>query len=159
MYQTVLHSLKCTAFVAMSAKGIIGPFWFENDEGETEAVNTERYMEVVRQFLDELRRRWGVRSYPHISNLTMYFLRGVFGDRLITRWATNVWQSYSPDLNPLDLFLLGFFKDRVFEFTRATLVDHKAAVERHIQEIPLASVQKCPYTFSAPPDCLPQKRG
>ena len=46
----------------MSAKGIIGPFWFENDEGETETVNTERYMEVVRQFLAELRED-GVYTY------------------------------------------------------------------------------------------------
>ena len=40
---------------------------------------------------------------------------------------------------PFGLFLLAvsFLKDRVLEFTPATIVDLKAAVDRHIQNIPL----------------------
>ena len=30
--QRPLHSVKCTAWVAMSKHGIIGPFWFEDDD-------------------------------------------------------------------------------------------------------------------------------
>ena len=29
----VLHSVKCTAWLAMSKHGIIGPYWFEDDDG------------------------------------------------------------------------------------------------------------------------------
>ena len=49
-----------TAFVAMSAKGLIWGLWFVNQDRETETVNKERYVEVVRQFLTELRARQGV---------------------------------------------------------------------------------------------------
>jgi len=38
VYETHLHYPKSIALVAMSAKGIIGPFWFENQEGETEMM-------------------------------------------------------------------------------------------------------------------------
>ena len=69
-----------TACVAMSAKGIIVPFWFENQDGETEMVNKELYVDVVRQFLGELRRRRDVMmahtwyqqngATPHTSNFS-----------------------------------------------------------------------------------------
>ena len=38
-----LHSAKCTAWVAMSEHGIIGPYWFEED-GQTVTINSIRYM-------------------------------------------------------------------------------------------------------------------
>ena len=60
VFEMPLHSPKCTAFVAMSSKGIIGPFWFESEEGETETINKERYVDVVRRFIRELKRRQGV---------------------------------------------------------------------------------------------------
>ena len=40
--QRPLHSLKCTAWVGILKHGIIGPFWFDNDVGETMTVNKER---------------------------------------------------------------------------------------------------------------------
>ena len=33
--QRPLHSLKCTAWVAISKHGIIGPFWFEDDNEQS----------------------------------------------------------------------------------------------------------------------------
>ena len=35
-----LHSLKCTAWVAISKHGIIGPFWFEDDNEQCVTINT-----------------------------------------------------------------------------------------------------------------------
>ena len=45
--QRPLHSLKCTAWVAISKHGIIGPFWFENANQEPVTVRKERYIEVL----------------------------------------------------------------------------------------------------------------
>ena len=45
--QKPLHSVKCTAWVAISHSGIVGPFWFEDSNGKTETVNTQRYLEVL----------------------------------------------------------------------------------------------------------------
>ncbi|KAI6661444.1 hypothetical protein LOD99_13316 [Oopsacas minuta] len=49
-----LHSEKCTVWAAISAKGIIGPFFFEeNDRAVT--VTKERYVQVLELFWEQLR--------------------------------------------------------------------------------------------------------
>jgi len=39
--QRSLHSVKCTAWVAICKHGIIGPFWFEDDNERSVTINTE----------------------------------------------------------------------------------------------------------------------
>ena len=49
--QRPLHSVKCTAWVALSKHGIIGPFWFEDTDTERAlTVNTERYIDTLEKF-------------------------------------------------------------------------------------------------------------
>ena len=49
--QRPLHSAKCTAWCAISATGIIGPYWFEDEEtSNTVTVSQERYREMVKKF-------------------------------------------------------------------------------------------------------------
>jgi len=36
------NSTKCTAWVAISKHGIIGPYWFEDENKRAQTVNTER---------------------------------------------------------------------------------------------------------------------
>ena len=48
--QRPMHSVKCTACVAISKLVIIEPFWFENDVGETMTVNKEHYIVVLNKF-------------------------------------------------------------------------------------------------------------
>ena len=55
--QRPLSSVKCSAWVAMSKHGIIGPYWFENDEGRSQTVNKERYMAVLNKYWASLGRR------------------------------------------------------------------------------------------------------
>ena len=45
--QKLLPSTKCTAWVAISNNGIIGPYWFEDKNERARMVNTERYVEVL----------------------------------------------------------------------------------------------------------------
>ena len=58
--QRTLHSAKCTAWVAISKHGIIGPFWFEDDNEQSVTINTERYVQVFDKFWTALGRRRGV---------------------------------------------------------------------------------------------------
>ena len=48
--QRPLHSKRCTAWAALSVHGIIGPYWFEDEDGQTTTVNTERYINVLERF-------------------------------------------------------------------------------------------------------------
>ena len=58
--QRTLHSVKCTALVASSNHGIIGPFWFEDDNERSVTINTERYVQVLGKSWTALGRRRGV---------------------------------------------------------------------------------------------------
>jgi len=45
--QRPLHSVKFTAWVAISKHGIIGPFWFEDDNKQSVTINPERYVQSI----------------------------------------------------------------------------------------------------------------
>ena len=93
--QRPLHSVRCTAWVAMSTHGIIGTFWFEDDSGNALSVNTQRYIEVLKRFRGslgtqrELRREtyWFQQdgSPPHTTEESLDLLSTHFGDRVISR--------------------------------------------------------------------------
>jgi len=55
-----LRSVKCTAWVVISKHGIIGPFWFEDDNERSVTIKTDRYVQVLGKFWTALDRRRGV---------------------------------------------------------------------------------------------------
>ena len=57
--QRPLHPVKCTAWVAISKHGIIGPYWFEDENERAQMVNKERYVAVLRKFWASLGRHRG----------------------------------------------------------------------------------------------------
>lgn len=68
-----LHGDKVTVWAALSSDGIIGPFFYENEDGDTVTVNSERYIKLMKsKFLPTLRRR-GIdvfnRTEPHHTPL------------------------------------------------------------------------------------------
>ena len=46
LHEKPLHSQKVTVWCAMSASGIIGPYFFENVAGNAVTVNANRYVEI-----------------------------------------------------------------------------------------------------------------
>lgn len=87
---------KVTVWCAIGRNGILGPYWFEDADGRTVTVNTDRYIALLRtKFIPGLRRKRGVGmntvvfqqdgAPPHCSNRTLEYLRRYFpGDRLIS---------------------------------------------------------------------------
>ena len=51
IHQSLLHPLKVTAWCAIRSGGIIGPIFFENENGVTVTVNGERYRDIIGNFL------------------------------------------------------------------------------------------------------------
>ena len=48
--QRTLYSNKCTAWVAMSKHGTVGPFWFEDEKKEPLTVTKKWYIEALQQY-------------------------------------------------------------------------------------------------------------
>jgi len=108
--QRPLHSVKFTAWIAISKHGIIGPLWFEDENVRSVTINTERYFQVLGKFWTALGRRKEVirvlqwfqqdGATPHSSNESLAWLQQRFPDRLISRRCDPQWSPHSPDLNP-----------------------------------------------------------
>ena len=136
--QRPLHSTTGIAWVTLSKHGIIGPYWFEDDDEHAMTVNTERSLQILRKFWAALgQRRRVVRAEqwfqqdgatPHTSNDSLNWLRQLFPDRLISRRCDPEWAPHSPDLNPPDFCLWGYLKDNVFTNNPQTISDLKAAI-------------------------------
>ena len=145
--QRPLHSQKVTAWCAISAKGIIGPFWFQRTDGSAVTVTKERYTKTLDRFWTRLQAKhqrnlnvfWFQQdgATPHTSNIALEWLETHFCGRVISRKASNPWPAHSPDLTPLDFFLWGYLKSRVYQSSPQTLHDLKAAIGREVRGIPV----------------------
>ena len=143
-----LHSAKCTAFCAISSRGVIGPFWFEDSAGATVTVNAQRYRKVISRFWTALRRKMGGATQQldsqwfqqdgataHTAGATRKWLRDRFGQRLISRGEVHSWPARSPDLTPCDFFLWGHRKDQVHMNNPGTLQELKEAVTCAVRRV------------------------
>ena len=50
LHEKPLHSQEVTVWYAMSASGIIGPYFFENEAGNAVTVNVDHYVEMLQNF-------------------------------------------------------------------------------------------------------------
>ncbi|GFW94561.1 hypothetical protein TNCV_4246021 [Trichonephila clavipes] len=94
--ETPLHPEKLTVWCALWAGGIIGSYFFKNDEGHNEL--------------------WFQQDGAtcHTARATIDLLKYTFGDRLISRFGPVNWPPRSCNLTPLDYFLWGYVKSLVY---------------------------------------------
>ncbi|GFV39750.1 DDE_3 domain-containing protein [Trichonephila clavipes] len=129
--ETPLHPEKLTVWCALWAGGIIGPYFFKNDEGHNVTVNCDRYRAMITSFFipelnnHDVQELWFQQDGAtcHTARATIDLLKDTFGDRLISRFGPVNWPPRSCDLTPLDYFLLGYVKSLVYADKPQTL-DH-----------------------------------
>ncbi|GFT37169.1 uncharacterized protein TNCV_1126381 [Trichonephila clavipes] len=111
--ETPLHPEKLTVWCALWAGGIIGPYFFKNDEGHNATVNGDRYRAMITNFFiselnnHDVQELWFQQDGAtcHTARATIDLLKDTFGDRLISRFGPVNWPPRSCDLPPLDYFL------------------------------------------------------
>jgi len=151
-HQRPLHSLKVTVWAAMSAKGIIGPHFFENERGQGITVNSARYTAMLRNFFfPQLHnfegynaRTWfqhdGATS--HVSNESLTVVKEMFNGKLLSRRGDIPWPPRSPDLTPLDFFLWGYLKSCVYANKPTTIAQLKDNIREQMSAIPQEMCQR-----------------
>lgn len=100
-------TVKSIARVAVSKRGIIGSFGFENEAGETFTATKERYIVVFNKFWRALGARHGVNrgvsqqdeTTPHTVNITMEWLDHRLPNRLIRKRCKPEWSPHSLNMN------------------------------------------------------------
>ena len=125
--------------------GIIGTFFFENEQGEAVTVNGYRYRAMLNEFLftkieeedigNILCQQDGATC--HTAEATLNVLRPVFEDRIISRRADVVWLPRSCDLTPLYYHLWGAVKDQCYADKPETIDALKDNICEAIGEIQL----------------------
>lgn len=169
IHEQPLHSEKVTVWCGVSAFGILGPYFFEeNDRAVT--VTSQRYLEMLQNFLLAELQQLGVENNvlwfqqdgatSHTARICMAALRNMFPGRLISRHGDFNWPPRSPDLTSPDFFLWGYLKARVFENRPQTLQALKDNITREIRAINQEMLLRVTENFqSRLQECLEQRGG
>ncbi|GFT71945.1 putative DD41D transposase [Trichonephila clavipes] len=130
--ETPLHPEKLTVWCALWAGGIIGPYFFKNDEDHNVTVN---------------------------ARATIDLLKDTFGDRLISRFGPVNWPPRSCDLTPLDYFLWGYVKSLVYADKPQTLDHLEDNIRRVIADIRPQLLEKVIKNWTSRLDYIRASRG
>ncbi|GFV32320.1 hypothetical protein TNCV_1676061 [Trichonephila clavipes] len=134
---------KLTVWCALWAGGIIGPYFFKNDEGHNVTVNGDRYRAMITNFFipelnnHDVQELWFQQDGAtcHTARATIDLLKDTFGDRLISRFGPVNWPPRSCDLTPIEYFLWGYVKSLVYADKPQTLDHLEDNIRRVIDDI------------------------
>lgn len=150
IHQRPLHPRRVTVWCGVWYRGVIGPYFFEDNAGNSLTVTGERYREMLQNFLApqiqqfNLQNMWFQQDGAtcHTARETMNLLRTLFPGRLISRFGDVSWPPRSPDLTAPDFFLWGFLKNKVYANKPNTVDQLKNNITEAIENIPPETYQK-----------------
>ncbi|GFU10432.1 uncharacterized protein TNCV_5123371 [Trichonephila clavipes] len=165
--ETPLHPEKLTVWCALWASGIIGPYFFKNDEGHNVTVNDDRYRAMITKFFipelnnQDVQELWFQQDGAkcHTARATIDLLKDTFGDRLISRFGPVNWPPRSCDLTPLDYFLWGYVKSLVYADKPQTLDHLEDNIRRVIADIRPQLLEKVIENWTSRLDYIRASRG
>ncbi|GFV51654.1 transposable element Tc3 transposase [Trichonephila clavipes] len=165
--ETPLHPEKLTVWCALWAGGIIGPYFFKNDEGHNVTVNGDRYRAMITTFFipelnnHDVQELWFQQDGAtcHTARATIDLLKDTFGDRLISRFGPVNWLPRSCDLTPLDYFLWGYVKSWVYVDKPQTLDHLEDNIRRVIADIRPQMLEKVIENWTSRLDYIRASRG
>ncbi|GFY25761.1 transposable element Tc3 transposase [Trichonephila clavipes] len=165
--ETPLHPEKLIVWCALWAGGIIGPYFFKNDEGHNVTVNGDRYRAMITNFFipelnnHDVQELWFQQDGAtcHTARATIDLLKDTFGDRLISRFGPVNWPPRSCDLTPLDYFLWGYVKSLVYADKPQTLDHLEDNIRRVIADIRPQMLEKVIENWTSRLDYIRASRG
>lgn len=145
------YSPHVNVWCAVSTKGIIGPYFFEDQTG-TLTVNADRYCAMISSFFVpnlhqqnvSMRTAWLQQdgATAHTSKKTIQLLNKTFKKRFISKHGPVAWPPRSPDLTVPDFFLWGFVKSQVYATPVHSIAQLKRRIRSCINSIPLQTLKK-----------------
>lgn len=143
IYGLPMYPERVTVWCGFWAGGLIGPYFFENESGKAVTVNGIRYREMITNFLwheigdMDVDGIWFQQDGAtcHSAKETLQLLRTKFNGRLISKRGDVNWPPRSCDLTPLDYFLWGYLKDKVYVSKPQTIHELKEEIRNRMAEI------------------------
>ena len=126
-------------------RGIIGPFFFENEQGVAATVNGDQYRPMLNKFLftkieeEDICIVWFQQdgAMCHTAETMLEVFRPVFEDYIISRRCDVVWPPRSSNLISLDYYLWGAVKDEYYAARPETIEALKDIIREANGEIQL----------------------
>ena len=138
-----MHPRRVTVRRGFWPGGVVGPCFFENEAGRAATVNGARYRDAITRFflpkLDDIDaadtrfQRDGAACLA--ANETIRSPHETFPGRVLSRFGDRNWPPGSCDLTPLDFFLWGYSKRKVYVDDPTTTRASQEEIERCIDEI------------------------
>jgi transposase len=130
---------------------VIGPFFLDTNltgDGYVKLIKG-RVLPRVRELRGTTRDVWFQHdgASVHFQLGVRDFLSRKFPERWIGRGGPIPWPARSPDLSPLDFFLWGYLRDRVFETTPSDLGDLRRRIETTLHAITPQTLQNVLRSF------------
>lgn len=119
----LLHAQKVTVCCAILASEIICPFLFEDEAGNIDTVNSQRYVEMIQNFLTPRLACFPVNNHTlfqqnvftsHTARISMNAVNALFPGHNISRNGNIPWPPRSPDLTACYFILWGHLKTKLF---------------------------------------------
>lgn len=143
---------KLNVWAGIVDDAIIGPFFINGN------LNAQTYEQLLRteivpairalkgdDFIDTWLQQDG--APPHFGVNVRRYLNEVFPERWIGRRGAIEWPPRSPDLTPLDYFLWGYLKNRVYQNKPQTLEELRRNIIDEIHAIPREVIQRSTQSF------------
>lgn len=119
---------------------IIGPFFFDGN------LNANKYFRFLQENLFELLENVPLAQIrnmifqqdgapPHHAGIVKEWLNNTFHEKWIGRDGPTRWPARSPDLTPLDYFLWGYVKEKVYKEETTTVEDMKIRIQNAFETI------------------------
>ena len=114
------HPKRVTVWCGFGSRGIIGPFFFENEQWVAVTVSGVRYRAMLNEVLftkfekEDIGNIWFQvdGATCHIAEVTLDVLRPVFKDCIISRRADVAWPHRRWNLTQSDYYLWGTVRDK-----------------------------------------------
>lgn len=128
-----------TIWCGLSSRGLIGPFFFDA------TVTGSVYLNLLRHFImPNIRQAFGDEVFyfqqdgapPHYHHIVRSYLDEILPNKWIGRRGFVEYPPRSPDLTPLDFFLWGYLKDKVYATKPRTVNELREAIELECARIP-----------------------
>ena len=139
------HPKRVTVWLKFWCRGIIGTFFYENEQGQAVTVNSDRYWAMLNEFLftkieeENIGNIWFQKEGAtcHAAEATLDVLHPVFEDRIICRRADVVWPPRSCNFTLLDYYLWDDVKDKCYADKPEKIDALKDNIRKAIGEIQL----------------------
>lgn len=135
-------------WVGLLGETVIGPYIYE------ENLNADRYLHFLRTFLadyidnticlNRLPNIWFQQdgAPPHNAGIVTRCLTEMFPNKVISNNGDILWPARSPDLSPLDYFLWGTIKDKVYKTVPADIEELRMNVITALRQTPRNHVRR-----------------